>query len=293
MRTEISKYSDGHAWRVFKTDFYLLPRTVDPDDYLKFCDIINQSFKNLFNMDYNFSYYVPYDYFRCHKTIFDKDVDHPASKKKKAKIEFELKTADHSIKFSFMFLEVDNFYVFETCDFYVFADVFLDKLPLGIQNQTSAMCSCHFSENQQYQKAYVTYLHTVLNPKNRKNKHTNFLDGDYPHFYYSFCINKNTINLNLEYLYEEYLSSSSYSRHPSKYFSIKLDDVDDLTLLKLRQIASLLSLYSSGFDVSEHYPEINYYGVNEAQKMKWFIYDFLDSPDDETDNILLLEMMKI
>jgi len=53
-----------------------------------------------------------------------------------------------------------------------------------------------------------------------------------------------------------------------------------------------LSLYSSGFDVSEHYPEINYYGVNEAQKMKWFIYDFLDSPD-ETDNILLLEMMKI
>ena len=93
-------------------------------------------------------------------------------------------------------------------------------------------------------------------------------------------------------MYEEYLSSSSYSRHPSKYFSIKLDDVDDLTLLKLTQIAILLSLYSSGFDVSEHYPEINYYGVNEAQKMKWFIYDFLDSPD-ETDNILLLEMMKI
>ncbi len=104
MITEISKYSDGHAWRVFKTDFYILPQTVDPDDYLKFCDIINQSFKNLFNMDYNFSYHVPYDHFRCNKTIFDKDVDQPASKKKKAKIEFELKTADHSIKFSFMFL---------------------------------------------------------------------------------------------------------------------------------------------------------------------------------------------
>lgn len=292
MITEISQYSDGHAWRVFKTDFYILPRTVDPDDYLKFCDIINQSFKNLFNIDYNFSYYVPYDHFRCHKAIFDKDIDDPASKKKKAKIEFELKTADHSIKFSFMFLEVEKFYVFETCNFYVADDIFLDKLPMG-KTQKSAMCSCYFSENQQYQKAYVTYVHTVLNPKQRKHNYTNFLDGDYPHLYYAFCINKNTISLNLEYLYEEYLSSSSYSKEPSKYFSIKLDDIDHLTLLKLTQIDSLFSLYSSGLDVSEHYPEINYYGVNEAQKMKWFIYDFLDSPDDEADNILLLEMMKI
>jgi hypothetical protein len=286
MRTKISDFSDGHAWRVFTTNFSLFPCIVNSEDYEKFCDLITQIFKNLFNIDYVVAEHVSHDQFNYSKAIFDQSNNIDLTHSKKKNVNFLLDMPSYSIDFSFSFLQIEQSYVFENCNFSVNDKTLLSKLPMGIKNQNIAFCSCHFKKYQQYGMSYVSYIQTISHP----NATMYNMDGTlgYPILSYKYGIKENHISLDLEYLYED--TNDFYSKEPNKYFSIKKNNIGVDILLKTTQLHTLLKLYSSGVNLTVDYSELNPKDLESASSTKRFVEDFLEESEDSSDRILVYEM---
>lgn len=100
----------------------------------------------------------------------------------------------------------------------------------------------------------------------------------------------------MEYVYKKFnyetLLENPYLDSDPKYFSIHFTDIDKELLLKLKQLQDLFTYHADNFDLSIYYPELNNMSVQNSDKIKDFVHDFIDDPRS-SDNLLVIEMMTI
>lgn len=271
MRPEISDLSSGNEWR-------LISSGVSDDAYFILCDRIDQIFKNLFKLDYNVK-----------EIIENKEITRFQNDISKYKTYVPFKTDLFSIGFVFNITKVDELFILGDCIFSVTDSYLLDKLPMGSAITENAYCVCFFNDDElmSYQSTSVTYLTTVSNPK--KFRGFNYYYVNLSYTYYIDHLDR--MSFQLEYTYED--DNLFYSKEPSKHFVLSESVVSDHMLLKIRQLYKLLSFYSSGLDLSSFYSLINYSNINDAVAMYDISLNFIRSDNNEHDNLLLLDMLKI
>lgn len=286
MIATINKNSDINAWRLFTTNFTIYSKTVDYSDYVKFCSLIEQIFKNLFHLDINVANNIPFERFKCYDDLWE-DYNKSENEKSFIKVDTLCEIEPYNLKISFIFNTIDNFSIFERCELAVINNELLEKLPQGNLVKEYAYCSCFFDDNMCYKSSKVKYLTTVNTPR-KYQLHYKF---NYVNLLYTYFTENGKTSFELEYLYED--GGSSYSKDSSKYFLMKLPDISVHTQLKLCQLRKVLTFYSDDVDLSDFYPDVNPASVHNAIKLYDIIYNFILSSSDEASNILLLEMSKI
>lgn len=275
-------------WRTFSSNLDDFPCTINHDDYVTMKDLLGTTLKNVFDIDYDLSDYFDSELFNYEKAVFDLDV---SNNQKRKKVNFVVDLPLYSIDFSFNFVQVEQVYVFETCFFSIKNKDLLSKLLVGSSNQDIVYATCHFSEDKKYNGTQFNYRQSILNQRSDK-----MAVSGMPFLNYKYYINEKSSSLQLEYVYKKFnyetLLENPYLDSDPKYFSIHFTDIDKELLLKLKQLQDLFTYHADNFDLSIYYPELNNMSVQNSDKIKDFVHDFIDDPRS-SDNLLVIEMMTI
>lgn len=275
-------------WRTFSSNLDDFPCTINHDDYVTMKDLLGTTLKNVFDIDYDLSDYFDSELFNYEKAVFDLDV---SNNQKRKKVNFVVELPLYSIDFSFNFVQVEQVYVFETCFFSIKNKDLLSKLLVGSSNQDIVYATCHFSEDKKYNGTQFNYRQSILNQRSDK-----MAVSGMPFLNYKYYINEKSSSLQLEYVYKKFnyetLLENPYLDSDPKYFSIHFTDIDKELLLKLKQLQDLFTYHADNFDLSIYYPELNNMSVQNSDKIKDFVHDFIDDPRS-SDNLLVIEMMTI
>lgn len=294
MYSKITEISEADRWRIFSSDLNQFPSVITEDDYHKISDMINQIFKNVFDLDYSFSDYMDYENFGYEKAVFDINRTSEQQRKKISLfVEFTSPSdyLNYRVNLNFAFTNVDNKYVFGHCFFNVTDNGFLTKLPFKNQHGDNAHCYSYFSENQCYDKTEIIYNHHIFSDK--KN---NLVFQGTPQLSYRYAINKNSASLKLDYSYIlsndiEELKLSFSEKDQARTFTIDLVDINDSTMLKSQQLRNFLALHNKNSYFSD-FLELDIKDIHNPEKFKSFIQNFFSDPLVE-DKLTLIDMMTI
>lgn len=275
-------------WRTFSSNLDDFPCTINHDDYVTMKDLLGTTLKNVLDIDYDLSDYFNAELFNYEKAVFDLDV---INNQKRKKVNFIVDVPLYSIDFSFNFVQVEQVYVFETCFFSIRNKDLLSKLPVGNSKGNIVYATCYFTEDKKYNGTQFNYRQSILNQRSDK-----MAVSGMPFLNYKYYINEKSSSLQLEYVYKKFnyetLLENPYLDSDPKYFSIHFTDIDKELLLKLKQLQDLFTYHADNFDLSIYYPELNNMSVQNSDKIKDFVHDFIDDPRS-SDNLLVIEMMTI
>lgn len=290
MYSKISEIPEADRWRVLSSDLNQFPSFITEDDYHKISDMINQIFKNVFDLDYSFADYMNYENFGYEKAVFDID-SKSNQQRKKISVFAEFNSASDNLNYrvnlNFAFTNIENKYVFGHCFFNVTDDGFLTKLPFKNQHGDNADCYSYFSENQCYDRTEIDYKHHIFNYKNN-----NLEFQGIPHLSYEYSIKEKSVDLKLDYSY--ILFSHVLELNLPKIdrsFTVNLFDINDVTMIRSQQLRKFFALYSENFAVSD-FLDLDFKDVHNPEKFKSFIQNFFDDPFVE-DKLTLIDMMTI
>lgn len=267
-------------WKIFTSTFHdkKTKMFLNDEDYLKISNLLVQLLKYVFHLNYelNINDIIVKDKITCHQ--YDQNIKN----EKFYCIEIPIVTKLFKISFSFNFNKIENHYVFNNCKFLVYNDFLKTLIPLkNYEDYISAIC--FFVENQKYDKSIMTYEQSVHHLDIHNDE-----DSEFPVMKYIFDINKESIDLRLEYYSKNKDAFNGYN-YGNNCFLLTKNDISDDYLIRLNMFNTLINCSSLSV-LESQFTEINEEFFKDPSLVKVFFERFMDSSEDIMDKIVVLEM---